>query len=123
MSNQTQGADALAAFHAQQREFEAALPKVRADGEAALRRLLPVAQGDTGQSGVVARFLLGLYNGRRFAFDLTDLRRLDAGLLDDCLAVLRMDATPLKEVHEYFPDGGRIFEALAAIWGPAPVKS
>lgn len=118
MSNQTQGADALAAFHAQQREFEAALPKVRADGEAALRRLLPVAQGDTGQSGVVARFLLGLYNGRRFPFDLTELRRLDAGLLDDCLAVLKMDATPLKEVHEYFPDGGRIFEALAAAWVP-----
>lgn len=118
-----QATDAIAAFQAQQKAFEAALPKIRADGEAALRRLLPVAQGDTGQSGVVARFLLGLYNGRRFPFDLTDLRRLDAGLHDDCLAVLKMDATPLQEVHEYLPNGGRIFEDLAATWCPTPEKS
>lgn len=118
-----QATDALASFHAQQQAFAAALPKIRTEGEAALRRLFPVAQGDTGQSGVVARFLLGLYNGRRFPFDLTELRRLDAELLDDCLAVLRMDATPLQEVHEYFPNGGRIFEGWAATWCPTPEKS
>ncbi len=95
----------------------ALLPSIRADGEAALRRLLPIAQSDTGQSGVVARFLLNLYNGDRFPFDNTDLRRLDSGIVDDCLAVLRMDANPEREVHKYFPNGGEIWEQLARDWG------
>lgn len=84
-----------AAMQAEARERDARmakLPAIRLEGEAALRRLLPVAQRDTGQSSVIARFLLNLYNGDRFPFDLTDLRRLDYELFDDCLAVLKMDA-------------------------------
>ncbi|MGZ8317473.1 MAG: DUF7673 family protein [Telluria sp.] len=96
---------------------EAQKPALAAAGEAALRRLLPVAQRDTGQSGVVARFLLGLYNGSRFPFDLTDLRRLDYALFDDCMAVLAMDCTAHRqEVHLYFPSGGKLFEQLAEDW-------
>ena len=86
-------------------------------GVAALQRLLPVAQRDTGQSGVVGRFLLGLYNGYAHPFNLTDLRRLDAGLHQDCLTVLAMDARPVREVHEYFAGGGRIWQELADNWG------
>lgn len=93
------------------------IPAIRLEGEAALRRLLPVAQSDTGQSSVIARFLLNLYNGERFPFDLTDLRRLDYGLFDDCISVLRMDSQPLKEVHRYFDDGSAVWEALAKDWG------
>lgn len=92
-------------------------PTIRLEGEAALRRLLPVAQRDTGQSSVIARFLLNLYNGDRFPFDMTDLRRLDYELFDDCIAVLKMDFQPLKEVHRYFEDGGAIWEVLAEEWG------
>jgi hypothetical protein len=92
-------------------------PAVEDEGVAALRRLLPVAQSDSGQSRRVARFLLGLYNGTRFPFDLTDLRGLDFGLHDDCLAVLRMDHSPQREVHRYFEDGGAVFEELASDWG------
>lgn len=94
----------------------ALLRSIRADGEAALRRLLPIAQSDTGQSGVVARFLLNLYNGDRFPFDNTDLRRLDSDLVDDCLAVLRMDANPAREVHKYFHNGDELWEQLARDW-------
>lgn len=97
-------------------EHQARLPAIRERGEAALRRLLPIAQGDTGQCRHVAAFLLSLYNGNRFRFDLTDLRCVDRAIFDDCLAVLQMDAQPQKEVHTYFPKGGQVFEALAAAW-------
>lgn len=109
-----------AAMQARARERDARiaeLPAIRLEGEAALRRLLPIAQRDTGQSSVVARFLLNLYNGERFPFDMTDLRRLDYELFDDCMAVLKMDFQPQKEVHRYFEDGGAIWEALAKEWG------
>lgn len=99
------------------RQFEEALPLIRLEGEAALRRLLPIARRDSGQSGVVAKFLLGLYNGTRFPFDMTELRRLDLDLFEDCLAVLRMDFAPEKEIHRYFEDGGVLFEDLAVEWG------
>jgi hypothetical protein len=91
----------------------------RLAGLAALQRLWVVAQRDTGQSGVIARFLLGLYNGNRFPFDLTDLRRLDTALFLDCMAVLQCDAAHVfeQEVHLFFPNGGQRFERLAEDWG------
>ena len=116
--------ETLAEMRQQMREMEAQRearaaqrPAIEREGVAALRRLLPVAQRDTGQSGVVARFLLNLYNGDRFPFDNTDLRRLDAELVDDCLAVLRMDVCPAREVHTYFENGSAIWEQLARDWG------
>lgn len=91
---------------------------IRDAGVAALRRLLPVAQRDTGQSRIVARLLAGLYNGRRFPFDLTDLRSLDTALFEDAMALVRMDARLTeKEIHCYFENGGRIFEEMIADWG------
>jgi hypothetical protein len=109
-----------AAKQAKTRERDARiaeLPAIRLEGEAGLRRLLLIAQRDNGQSSVIARFLLNLYNGERFPFDLTDLRRLDYELFDDCMAVLEMDSQPEKEVHRYFEDGGKKWEALAKDWG------
>jgi hypothetical protein len=103
-----------------QRDMQALQGRIRQDresGEAALRRLLPIAQGCTGQSERVARILLGLYNGHRFPLDLTNLRGLDYPILEDVLAVLRMDANARQEVHCYFERGGRVFEKLAEDWG------
>jgi hypothetical protein len=100
----------------EEKEYRAKLPEIRARGEAALRRLLPIAQNCSGQCRYVAAFLLGLYNGSRFPFDLTNLRAVDRAIVDDCIAVLQMDATPLKEVHLYFDDGASIFERLAQQW-------
>ena len=93
------------------------LPKIREKGEKALYRLLPIAQGHSGQCRHVAAFLLGLYNGQRFRFDLTDLRCVDYEIFDDCMAVLRMDAQPLQEVHQFFENGNELFEGLAERWG------
>ena len=66
----------------------------------ALVRLFEHADGHTNSGAlVIQRLLLGLYNGYRFPFDLTDLRRLDRGNFEDCLQVLRMDFQPQMEVH------------------------
>jgi len=88
-------------------------------GVPALIRLMPIAEnGDTGQGRYIAAFLLGLYNGPRFPFCLTDLRGLDSALMDDCLAVLEMDMKACQqEVHRYFDNGGERFETMAKRWG------
>lgn len=98
------------------RRYEEQLPEVREAGIAALKRLLEVAQRDTGQSGVVALFLLGLYNGRDFKFDMTELRRLDHSLFEDCLTLLRMDHNPEQEVHQYIENGQDIWQGLRRSW-------
>lgn len=86
-------------------------------GVPALKRVLQAALRDTGQAGICARFLLGLYNDRRFPFDLTSLRSLDDTLFDDCMTVLRMDARACeREVHCYFVGGSEIWENLATDW-------
>ncbi|WP_200906454.1 DUF7673 family protein [Gulbenkiania mobilis] len=91
--------------------------QLQAAGVPALQRLLTVARGDTGQCRVIAQFLLGLYNDRRFPFPLTDLRCIDDALFEDCMAALRMDARACqKEVHCYFENGSRIWEQLAKDW-------
>lgn len=85
-------------------------------GVPALRRLLPIAQGHSGQCRIVAAFLLGLYNGTRFPFDMTDFRCLDRAIFEDCITVLKMDNSPMREVHTYFENGSAIFEQLAVDW-------
>jgi hypothetical protein len=86
-------------------------------GFEALYRLYEVACRDSGQCRIVAGFLLGLYNGRRSPFDLTDLRAIDDALYEDCIQVLHMDArVKRREVHTYFDDGNKKFERLAYTW-------
>ncbi|AXV99238.1 hypothetical protein CJO80_27180 (plasmid) [Ralstonia solanacearum] len=82
-----------------------------------LAYLLTVAERDSGQSGIVARFLVGLYNGTDYPFNLTELRTLDEDLFEHCLAVLRLDNTPAVEVNEYFPDGQARWRRLIKQWG------
>jgi hypothetical protein len=89
--------------------------------EAATLKLYRLAtQHHNGQARYVGRFLVGLYNGQRFPFDLTDLRCLDTSLFMDCLHVLIMDYQPKEEIHLVI---GRLlgrpvdFEALAKIVG------
>lgn len=87
------------------------------DGKAALFRLYKVAQGDTGQCRTIVRFLVGLYNGSAYPFDLTDLRTIDHALFEDCMAVLRMDARHcVQEVHNYFDDGDRKWQQMISDW-------
>lgn len=88
-------------------------------GVPALHRLVDVAKRDTGQAETVRAFLLGLYNGYNFPFDLTSLRSIDKDLFDDCMSVLAMDARATKkEIYLYInqpdPDtGSKLFKQWA----------
>lgn len=71
--------------------------------QAAIRLLYETVQvmADTSGGRTCAKLLLGLYNGNRFPFDLTDLRRLDSARLQAALTVIQMDAARCYcEVHE-----------------------
>ena len=83
----------------------------------ALKRLWQIANGGSGQCRYVAAFLLGLYNGPRFPFDLTNLRALDTEIVQDCLTVLAMDSTRAAEVHSLLGVPSERFEQLAEDWG------
>lgn len=69
----------------------------------ALKRLYDLAREHLGTSGgnTAAKLLLGIYNGRRFPFDLTDLRLFDMGNLEAAMTLIQMDAVrTYTEVHE-----------------------
>ena len=83
---------------------------------AALHRLWEIAWRNSGQPRHVARFLLSLYNGERFPFDLSDFRCLDTKIFEDCLLVLEMDSRYMTNVHNFFKDGEQSFEKLASLW-------
>ncbi|MFS8981127.1 hypothetical protein PO002_43275 [Cupriavidus necator] len=86
------------------------------DGLDSLKRLFDIAHGNSGQFRIVAAFLLGLYNGQRFPFDTAKVRHVDAAIFEGMLRVLRLDNRPQYEVHNYFPNGRRLFEQLVADW-------
>lgn len=88
----------------------------------ALIELWNLTQRHPGTSGARAAcgVLLGLYNGKRFPFDLTDLRVLDNAHLTAALQVITSDATRCQmEVHDWLNsltgrrDFGQRFEHLA----------
>lgn len=92
---------------------------------AALIKLWNLTQVHQGTSGAraAAGVLLGLYNGSRFPFDLTDLRVLDEQHFEAAMAVIRCDGTRCHlEVHSWLNrltgrhDFGQRFEHLAHEW-------
>jgi hypothetical protein len=115
-STNPQQDEAVTSFLQQIRALESERESVLSAGLPALQRLVKIAQRDTGQAATVRLFLLGLYNGYRFPFNLTTLRGLDGELFNDCMDVLRLDArATVKEVHQYFDNGGEVFEQFARI--------
>jgi hypothetical protein len=78
-------------------------------GIRALERLVNVAKGCAGQSHYVRLFLLGLYNGPEWNFDMTNLRALDAELQADAVEVLKLDWYGGCEIHKHLPNGDAVF--------------
>ena len=89
----------------------------------AVKRLFAAAQRGSAQSGSIARFLLALYEGKRFPFDLTELRSVHHELFSDCLTVLRMDVNTRQEIHSMVDGGGKAFEQLAEKWAVLDVTA
>ena len=87
---------------------------------AALERLIEIAQSDTGQSRIVANFLLAWWNAQECGgFDLTDVWAVDTSIALDMLRVFALVA----ERHQY-PDNmgyGNQFEAIVRTWRPTLV--
>lgn len=83
--------------------------------KAVLERLIQVAQRDTGQSRIVANFLLAWWNaGSCGGFDPTDLWAVDASIAADMLAVI-----VLVSQKRRYPDDlgyGKQFEAIVRAW-------
>ena len=97
---------------------QAASDEAREAGIPALKRLFELAETrDSGQIKIIAAVLAACYNGHRFRVNLQDFRALDAAILDDVLAVIRMDSTPEMEVYEYFEHGGERFENMFKKFG------
>lgn len=112
MTNSMQTAMAQAMAYQRQR------PALEKAGTDALQRLVPIAVRQTCGGRVVGRFLLGLYNGEDFPFELTELRALDLSVFQDCMQVLLMDYSPELEVHERVENGGQIWQHLIELWAP-----
>jgi hypothetical protein len=89
-----------------------------AEARAALERLIRIAQGNTGQSRLVANFLLAWWNAAECGgFDLTDVWSVDTAIAEDMLQVLAL----VIGCHSY-PDAmgySRQFEAIVRAWRPA----
>lgn len=74
----------------------------------------------TGQARRLLRFLLGVYNGYDYPFDLTDLRALDTGLANACLDYLNYDRLGIREVHKHLSGGDRELHRWRADYGIEP---
>ncbi len=95
-------------------------PGANPDQDAALRRLLTIAQSDTGQSKRVANFLLAWWNAQACGgFDLTELWAVEGPIADDMLAVLGLIARG-REFPSAYALGGA-FEQLVTRWRPGVV--
>lgn len=79
-------------------------------GVPALEKLVDVAQGGSGQCHYIRRFLLGLFNGQSWPFDMTQFRGLDTDLQLAVLDVIELDWCG-HEVHIYLENGEELFQA------------
>jgi hypothetical protein len=84
----------------------------REKSQQALRRLLQITAGSTGQSRKVADFLLAWHNAEENGgWDPVDLWSVDARIADDILAVLHL----ISASHCYPPELGFDPE-ITAVW-------
>jgi hypothetical protein len=92
--------------------------------QAAIRLWTLTSKHTSGQGRYVGLFLLSIYNGQRFPFDLTNFRCLDTAIFNDCMAVLYADHRPAQEIHDMLvrllPDDSVDFEAMAVRLGMQP---
>jgi len=86
------------------------------DYAAAIIKLVPLAQGDTGGSRVAAQVLLSAYNGNDFQLDIVDLCGLDSGHYQAALAVIRGRVELREEPQNFVENGDEVFRDLWQQW-------
>jgi hypothetical protein len=82
----------------------------------AIKKLVPIAQGDTGGSQVAAQVLLSAYDGENFQLNIVDLGRLDSESYQAALAVIRGRVELQDEPHKYMANGEDVFCKLWHQW-------
>lgn len=88
------------------------MPVINVEEKLALLRLVQIAKRDTGQSRLVANFLLSWWKAGTFGgFDLTDLWPLDDGIVADIFLVLRL----ISRNTGKYPDDFELSDEFAAI--------
>jgi hypothetical protein len=87
----------------------------------ALERLLKIAESDTGQSRLVANFLLAWWNARSCGgFDFTDMWSCDTAICRDMVQVIAWVSG-----NRHYPNNvgyEKQFQALIRDWRPKLVK-
>lgn len=81
--------------------------------------VLTVATTHYGTSGgrVMATLLASMYNGNRVKFDVSDLKCLDMANFEHALNAMRLCQELHKEPHQFFENGGELFEKMIKDWG------
>lgn len=84
-----------------------------------LAELVNIALTHCGTSGGrrVATLLASMYNGDRVKFDASDLRCLDVTLFEHCMNAIRLCTENNREPHQFFENGGAVFEEIIRRWG------
>lgn len=72
---------------------------------------------DTSGARVFATLLASMYNGNRVKFDVSDLKNLDMGNFEHALNCMRLCQETHREPHQFFKNGGQLFEAMIEQWG------
>lgn len=79
-------------------------------GVPALKRLYEFSQGSSKESNIVGLFLMSLYDGRRFPFNLQLLKELSPSNLTACIAVIHLEYNARQEIYEYLALSIKDFE-------------
>ncbi len=84
-----------------------------------LEHAVKIATTHYGTSGgrVFATFLASLYNGNRVKVDASDIMSLDSANFEHLLNILRLRFETHREPHQFFENGGDLFERIIKDWG------
>ena len=86
---------------------------------ASLAHAVEIATTHVGTSGgcTFATFLASLYNGDRVKVDAASITSLDRANFEHLLNILRLRYETHREPHQFFVNGGALFERIIADWG------
>ena len=82
----------------------------------ALIKVMKMALDDCGGSRVCRDFLLSLYNGHAYPFNMKGMCNLDGGLYAACITIMNINCRPNPpfEIHNWFTNGNEVFDKLKA---------